>query len=106
LKNIDGINSENIKWVSGIEYNDRKLNLIEEKVVKGMVTLSFVFMTNLSITKKNAANIIAAGRNRWKIENQGFNNQKNIKYKIEHVNCLDYNAMKNHYLITQIADIL
>ena len=25
---------------------------------------------------------------------------------ITHANSLDYNAMKNHYLITQIADIL
>lgn len=97
---------KNIKWVNGIEYNERKLNIIEEKEeLKGKVT-SFVFTTNFKITKKNAVDIIKAGRNRWKIENQGFNNQKNIKYKIEHVNCLDYNAMKNHYLITQIADIL
>ena len=43
---------------------------------------------------------------RWKIENEGFNNQKNIRYDIEHACCLDYQAMKNHYLIVQIADIL
>ena len=46
------------------------------------------------------------GRSRWKIENEGFNNQKTKKYMIEHANSLNYNAMKNHYLITQLADIL
>ncbi len=43
---------------------------------------------------------------RWKIENEGFNNQKNEIYDIEHLNSRDSNAMKNHYLLTQIADIM
>lgn len=47
-----------------------------------------------------------AGRGRWKIENEGFNNQKNEIYDIEHLNSTDSNAMKNHYLLTQIADII
>ena len=45
-------------------------------------------------------------KSRWKIENEAFNNQKNISYDIEHACCLDYNAIKNHYLLIQIADIL
>lgn len=35
-----------------------------------------------------------------------FNIQKNIRYDIQHVNSENYNAMKCHYLLTQIADIL
>jgi len=50
--------------------------------------------------------LVHVGRSRWKIENEGFNNQKKIRYAIEHVNCECYQAMKNHYLLTQIADIL
>lgn len=50
--------------------------------------------------------MIRAGRGRWKIENEGFNNQKNGIYRIEHLNSRNSNAMKNHYLLTQIADIL
>ena len=50
--------------------------------------------------------MVEAGRGRWKIENEGFNNQKNGIYNIEHLNSYDSTAMKNHYLITQIADIL
>jgi hypothetical protein len=49
---------------------------------------------------------VAAGRSRWKIENEGFNNQKNVRYDIEHACCNDYTAMKNHYLLVQISDIL
>ena len=50
--------------------------------------------------------MINAGRGRWKIENEGFNNQKNGIYEIEHLNSRNYNAIKNHYLLTQIADII
>lgn len=49
---------------------------------------------------------VATGRMRWKIENEGFNIQKNLRYEITHANSKNYNALKNHYLITQIADII
>ena len=68
--------------------------------------ISFLWVTNLKITERNLETLINAGRKRWKIENEGFNNQKNGIYKIEHLNSRDTNAMKNHYLLTQIADIL
>ena len=66
----------------------------------------FLWATNIEVTKNNLEKLISAGRGRWKIENEGFNNQKNGIYKIEHLNSRDTTAMKNHYLLTQIADIL
>lgn len=66
----------------------------------------FQWITNILLTNRNLEEMIEAGRGRWKIENEGFNNQKNGIYNIEHLNCRDSNAMKNHYLITQIADIV
>ena len=45
-------------------------------------------------------------RGRWKIENEGFNNQKNGIYRIEHLNSRNSKALKNHDLLTQISDIL
>lgn len=66
----------------------------------------FLWVTNIGVTKNNLEKLIAAGRGRWKIENEGFNNQKNGIYKIEHLNSRDTTAMKNHYQLTQIADIL
>lgn len=35
-----------------------------------------------------------------------FNNQKNGLYRTGHLNSRNSNAMKNHYLLTQISDIL
>lgn len=36
----------------------------------------FQWITNIEVTEKNLEELIAAGRGRWKIENEGFNNQK------------------------------
>lgn len=108
LKTYDSEVNKNCTWVSDIDYRETKINIIEAEIEteKNKEKTRFLFITNISITKGNADKIVEAGRSRWKIENEGFNDQKNNKYKIEHMNSLNYNAMKNHYLITQIADIL
>lgn len=64
------------------------------------------WITNIELCKKNLEEMTGAGRGRWKIENEGFHNQKNGIYRIEHLNSRNRNAMKNHDLLTQIADIL
>lgn len=46
------------------------------------------------------------GRQRWKIENEGFNRQKNWQGDITHACSFNANALKNHYLIYQIADFV
>ena len=70
------------------------------------VIIRFQWITNIELTWKDLEEMIEAGRMRWKIENEGFNNQKNGIYQIEHLNSRNSNAMKNHYLLTQISDIL
>lgn len=66
----------------------------------------FVWVTDLYIRSKELEAFIYTGRSRWKIENEGFNNQKNGIYKIEHLCSKNSNAMKIHYLITQLADMI
>lgn len=66
----------------------------------------FTWITDLHLTRYNLQEMINAGRGRWTIENQGFNEQKNGIYDIEHLNSHNYNAIKNHYLLVQIADII
>ncbi len=69
-------------------------------------TVTFKWITNIELTEKNLDEMVNAARGRWKIENEGFNNQKNGIYDIEHLNSRNSNAMKNHYLLTQVADII
>lgn len=107
LKEVDGERNEDCTWINDITYNQRLVNLIETEIEdKDHNKKRFVFITDIKITRRNADKIMYFGRSRWKIENKGFNNQKTKRYNIEHANSLDYNAMKNHYLITQLVDIL
>ena len=46
------------------------------------------------------------GRRRWKIENEGFNEQKNGTYCISHLCSRNENGLKIHYYFIQIAHIL
>ena len=78
----------------------------DRKEKEDFKTITFNWNTNIELNEKNLEEMIEAGRGRWKIENEGFNNQKNGIYDIEHLNSYDTNAMKNHYLLTQIADII
>lgn len=106
LKKIEVNEFKEHLWINEIPYKERTVNVIETSILEDDKSKDFVFVTDLKITQKKIERIVAAGRSRWKIENQGFNNQKNIRYEIEHACSLNYNAMKNHYLVIQIADIL
>ena len=67
---------------------------------------TFVFMTSIKITPDNYEELIKAGRMRWKIENEGFNTQKNLGYELHHkMNRNNINAIKNYYSCLQIAHL-
>jgi len=106
LEESESKNDGDPVFFNKITYNERSVNMMEYRTLEKKINKHFVFITNLEITKKNVMELIVAGRNRWKIENVGFNRQKNSRYNIEHVNSHDYTAMKNHYLLVQITDII
>lgn len=96
-----------IRWVNGMEYRKHPVHVLELKIERGgKGHQEFRWLSSIEINDKAAEEMTEVGRKRWLIENEGFNIQKNHRYMITHANSLDYNAMKNHYLITQIADIL
>ena len=92
------------RYVTRIPYQAHTLNVVE--YVQSDLGYPFVFITDLSITKKNYEHLVEDGRRRWKIENEGFNAQKNHGYELKHLFSKDYTAMKNHYLLTQIGHMI
>jgi hypothetical protein len=70
-------------------------------------TTRFKWITNLTV-KTNNIRILTnqGGRLRWKIENEGFNVQKNGGYALEHAYSRDPNAAKVFYFVLQIAHTL
>jgi hypothetical protein len=100
----------NAEYINEIEYEGHKVNLLkyrEETVEKGEVKITtFQWIMNLKITQKNALKLARVGRLRWKIENEGFNRQKNWQADITHVCSWSEWALKNHYLMQQISDFM
>ena len=83
--------------------NANVLECMEEKADK---KTRFVWLTNFELNKENVKEIGGGGRLRWKIENEGFNTQKNGGYKLEHPYSEHIVALKNFYLLLQIAHII
>lgn len=102
--------SGHAEYVNDIDYNGKAVNMLrfwEETVEQGeVVRKEFQWLTNIPVTEKNAEKIAETGRKRWKIENEGFNRQKNWQGDITHACSWDANALKNHYLMTQISDMV
>lgn len=98
------------EYINDIMYNEIQVNMLkycEEKIEKGkIVRTTFQWITNITITLKNAEKLASAGRKRWKIENEGFNRQKNWQEDITHACSWNRNAQKNHYLMLQISDFM
>jgi len=96
-----------MKWVNDLDYRGHTVAVMELEIEKdGKKWKEFQWITSLRIRGADAYEFAQTGRKRWLIENEGFNIQKNHRYIITHANSLNYNAMKNHYLITQIADMM
>lgn len=70
-------------------------------------TTKFKWVTNRKVSTNNVA-ILAndGGRIRWKIENEGFNVQKNGGYGLEHAYTNNPNSAKIFYFLLQIAHML
>ena len=92
------------EYVTGLNYQEEKVNII--KYTDKKKGTEFVYITDLPITNKNIKATINVGRRRWKIENEGFNIQKNGTFDIGHLYSKNQTAIKVHYLMIQIAHIL
>ncbi len=103
------------RWVNGIEYRDSKdrehlLNVVELNETKPKdgqpQTTRFMWVSDLEITKGNVREVAqSAGRDRWKIENQGFNSQKCGGFALEHLYSHDYKSAKVFYFLLQMAHL-
>ena len=104
---------ETFRWVPQVAYEDSKgrtwkLNALEctETTADGE-SQYFAWLTVLPVGRKTVAEIAQkGGRDRWKIENEGFNRQKNSGLNLQHVYSTDPENWKVYYLLLQIAFIV
>ena len=110
-QNIKVVERNNIyqkyDWVNEIEYKGSKsINVLGCFERKDGEEKQYVWQTSFVNNQNNFEEIAKGGRLRWKIENEGFNTQKNGGYNLEHAYSEDTIGLKNYYLLIQIAHII
>jgi len=67
---------------------------------------TYKYLISIEPDSESIVSLVQANRMRWKIENEGFNVQKNNGFDLHHkMNRNNLTAIKNYYQCLQIADI-
>ena len=110
IKDKKGWLCQKSMFLNKIPYKEYELNWIE--VTKSYsdndaIEERFVHVTDILIDKKSVDDVSYYGRLRWKIENEGFNSQKNDGYNLQHkFSHTSLFAMQNYYQLLQIAHLI
>jgi hypothetical protein len=101
------------RWVNDLSYVDSEhrswtLNALQcEETVPKHDTTTFAWLTVLPVNAQTVETIAnQGGRARWKIENQGFNRQKNSDLNLQHLYSTDPDKLQAYYYLLQIACML
>jgi hypothetical protein len=114
IRHPDGSREEH-RWVNDIEYKQAEtsktrsfcVNVLQSTFYNAKGKKSFWrWVTNIRINKNNAPELAAHGRMRWKQENEGFNEEKNGGYDLEHQYSENWQAQKCWIQLLLIAAIL
>jgi hypothetical protein len=107
----DGLTLE-YRWINDLSYQDdqdrrHRFSAIQCHVCQDDADKTFAWITDWRITPQNV-DLIAqqGGRNRWTIENAGFNTQKNGGYELEHLYGHSEDLLQCFYLLLQIAHLI
>ena len=108
---------QDFDWINDIEYVDSEniehivsvIRCLETKPDSKaeLKTTRFKWITNFTVKIINVIELAnQGGRLRWKIENEGFNVQKNGGYALEHIYTHHPVSAKVFYLLLQLAHTL
>jgi hypothetical protein len=108
----DGV-VEEYRWVNDLPYTDasgreHRLDAIEYVAQRdGEVVSTWAWLTNYHVTAKRVTALAnQGGRIRSKIENEGFNVQKNGGYRLEHAYSYNEVGLRVFYILLQIAHMM
>lgn len=108
---------QDLRWVEDISYLDSNSREHTLSVIECMETkpdhkgkektTKFKWITNHKVSLNNVTTLANdGGRIRWKVENEGFNVQKNGGYGLEHAYTNNPTSAKVFYFLLQIAHML
>lgn len=103
---------QQFRWVPDLVHEDSagrswKVTAFECQETTTETQQYFAWLSDLPVNRKTVEEISQkGGRERWKVENEGFNRQKNSGLNLEHVYSIDSEKWKIYYLLLQIAFML
>lgn len=97
------VKHQNYYLSTNINYRNHILSAFKYIESKNKKTTIFRYISNMDVNDNSIKEIVSLGRKRWKIENEGFYNQKHRTFNISHLNSRNDNAMKVHYFFIQFA---
>ncbi len=109
----NNIVTQDFYWVEDLLHKAHTLHYLQCKETirntktSKTTTTNFVRITNLAVNASTVKCLSKAGRLRWKIENEGFNEQKNNGYNSQHLySRRSFNALQNYYQSMLMAHLI
>jgi len=97
----------NYRWYNGFLYQGSPLYWFECQELTQKETKRFAYVSSIEIDYHTVLEMTSSGRLRWRIENQGFLNQKQRGYALNHkYSRVSMRATKNYYRLMQIAHLI
>jgi hypothetical protein len=94
-------------WINDIDYKGFKLHWFECLEEADDSKTRFVYVSSVKVDYFTVLELTETGRMRWKIENEGFDSQKNHGYGLNHkYSRVSMTAAKNYYQCMQIAHMI
>jgi len=95
---------QHFAWVNDLEYEGHNLSAFECREQQPDSEHYFAWISDIRMGCRSVVTTSnQGGRLRWKIENEGFNIQKNHGYELEHAYCSEESAVKSLYSLVQLA---
>lgn len=94
------------RWVNDLQHQDHRLSSLFQDETTPEGVAHFAHLTNFRLDAGRVETAAAGARQRWRIENEGFNVLKNGGFDLEHAYSRNFTAAKNYFHLMLIAHLL
>ena len=102
-----GAVEQHFAWVNDLDYEGHRLCAFECREERPDANAYFAWLTNRPLGPRSVVTYAnQGGRLRWKIENEGFNIQKNHGYALEHAYSDQLHVGQIFYYLLQVAHLI